>query len=162
MILLPLLVFWWLIWLHDWCCRVQRKWWQWQSHHGAQADCCRIYQDLVLPGPPELHPRGLHLLDPGLWDPGHRGGTGYDPTMISDQPSWLQDLGTNKQFLHTTRALRMLRLAKLLSLLRLLRLSRLVRYVGQWEEVIVSRYLTTYKWVTDIWSNIGGQYCAQD
>ena len=49
-----------------------------------------------------------------------------------------KDLGSNKQFLHTTRALRMLRLAKLLSLLRLLRLSRLVRYVGQWEEVIVS------------------------
>ena len=49
-----------------------------------------------------------------------------------------QDRGANKQFLHTTRALRMLRLAKLLSLLRLLRLSRLVRYVGQWEEVIVS------------------------
>lgn len=51
----------------------------------------------------------------------------------------LQDIGSNKQFLHTTRALRMLRLAKLLSLLRLLRLSRLVRYVGQWEEVIVSQ-----------------------
>ena len=50
-----------------------------------------------------------------------------------------QDKETNTNLLHTTRALRMLRLAKLLSLLRLLRLSRLVRYVGQWEEVIVSR-----------------------
>ena len=79
--------------------------------------------------------------------------------------SFRQDT-SNKQFLHTTRALRMLRFAKerrpcvnlfssplidkkitvsltvlfpqLLSLLRLLRLSRLVRYAGQWEEVIVS------------------------
>ena len=36
---------------------------------------------------------------------------------------------------------RILRLAKLLSLFRLLRLSRLVRYVGQWEEVIVSHFI---------------------
>ena len=36
---------------------------------------------------------------------------------------------------------RILRLAKLLSLFRLLRLSRLVRYVGQWEEVIVSNFI---------------------
>ena len=56
--------------------------------------------------------------------------------------SLCQDTEKHTNLLHTTRALRMLRLAKLLSLFRLLRLSRLVRYVGQWEEVIVSPPLT--------------------